>query len=61
MIGDEEALKAICGILDLDFDDLKGQLGKLNEAKDTLEAQDTLEGVVTDEQQAEVGTETIPE
>lgn len=49
MIGDEEALKAICGILDLDFDDLKGQLEKLNEAQNPLNAMNTLEGVVTDE------------
>ena len=61
LIGDEETLKAICGILELDFDELKGQLEKLNEAKNTAEAQTLLEGVMTDEQQAEVGTGTIPE
>lgn len=62
MIGDEEALKAICGILDLDFDTLKGQLDKMNEAQNTMDAQATLEGVVTDdESQTEVGTGTIPE
>lgn len=61
-IGDEEALKAICGILDLDFDELKGQLEKLNEAQNTADAQNLLDSVVvTDEQTAEISTETIPE
>lgn len=61
MIGDEETLKAICGILDLDFDDLKGQLDKLNESQNTTDAKNLLEGVVTDEQTAEISTGTIPE
>lgn len=60
VIGDEEALKAICGILDLDFEELQGQLEKLNEERNTAEAINALEGVVTDEQQTEAGTETIP-
>lgn len=55
VIGDEETLKAICGILDLDFDELKGQL----EQNDTTDAQNLLESVVTDEQTAKVGTEAI--
>jgi len=61
MIGDEEALKAICDILDLDFDELQDQLEKLNEAQNTTDAMATLEGVVTDEQPAETGSEAIPE
>ena len=61
MIGDEETLKIICGILDLEFDDLKGQLDKLNESQNTVDAKDLLDKVVTDEQQTEVGTETILE
>lgn len=61
MIGDEETLKAICGILDLDFDDLKGQLDRLNESQNTMDAMDTLKGVVTDEQTAEIDSGTIPE
>lgn len=61
LIGDEETLKGICGILELDFDELKGQLDKLNESQNTANAQGILEGVVTDEQQAEVDTTTIPE
>lgn len=60
VIGDDETLKAICGILDLDYDELKGQLEKLNEAQNTANAQATLEGVVTDEQAAETGSAAIP-
>jgi SPP1 family phage portal protein len=60
-IGDEAALQAICDILDMDFDDLKDQLDKMNEAQNTLNAQATLEGVVTDEQTAEAGSTAIPE
>jgi hypothetical protein len=61
MIGDKEALKAICGILDIDYEELKGQLEALNEAQNTTEAEAMLESVVTDEQQAETGSEAIPE
>ena len=60
MIGDDEALKGICDILDLDYDELKGQLEKLNEAQNTANAQGILEGVVTDEQPTETGSATIP-
>ena len=60
-IGDEEALKAICGILDLDYDELKGQLEQLNESQNTVNAAGLLEGVVTDEQMAEAGSAAIPE
>lgn len=60
-VGDEETLKAICGILDLDFDDLKGQLEKLNESQNTADAMNMLEDVVTDEQETEAGSGTIPE
>lgn len=62
LIGDEEALKALCAVLDLEFDELKGQLKKLNESEDTVDAEDTLESVVTDDEpQTEVDTGTIPE
>jgi SPP1 family phage portal protein len=61
VIGDEETLKAICGILDLDFEELKGQLDQLNESQNTDDAINTLKDVVTDEQTAEAGTATIPE
>lgn len=60
-IGDEEALKIMCDILDLDFDELKGQLDELNQSQNTVNAVNTLEGVVTDEQTAEADTTAIPE
>ena len=50
LIGDEETLKAICGILDLDFDDLKDQVEKLQEERNLLAAQTTLEEVVPEEE-----------
>lgn len=56
VVGDEETLKAICDVMDLDFDDLKGQL----EQNDPDDALATLEGVVTDEQTAETGSTAIP-
>ena len=59
IIGDEETLKGICGILDLDFDELKGQLDALNEEQNLANAQTMLEGVVTDEQTAETSTTAI--
>ena len=60
-IGDEAALEAICDILELDFDELKDQVKRLQEEQDTAGAMATLEGVVTDEQTAEAGSATVPE
>ena len=60
MIGDEEALKAICDVMDLDFDELKDQLEQAP-ADNLMGAMATLEGVVTDEQTAEAGSTAIPE
>ena len=48
-IGDEQALKAICEVMDFDFEDLKGQLDQMNEEKNAADAKAILEGVVTDE------------
>lgn len=48
-IGDEELLKAICEILELDFEELKGELDKINEEQGNANAQAVLDGVVTDE------------
>lgn len=59
IIGDDETLKAICGILELDYEELKGQLETLNEEQNTTNAMNLLEGVVTNEQTAETGTETV--
>ncbi len=61
VIGDEETLKAMCGILDLDFDELKGQFEQLDESQNTADAMNLLKGVVTDEQAAETDTAEIPE
>lgn len=61
IIGDEETLKNICDILDLEFDDLKGELDKINEPQNLLNAQATLEGVIVDEQKTEAGSTAIPE
>ena len=60
-IGDEAALQAICDVLELDFEDIKGQVEKLKEEQDTADAKAVLEGVVTDEQTAEDSSATIPE
>jgi SPP1 family phage portal protein len=57
VIGDEEVLKAVCDVMDLDFYELKGLLDE-NDPDDALA---TLEGVVTDEQTAEAGSTAIPE
>ena len=48
-IGDEQLLKAICEILELDFDELKGELDKLKEEQDTANAQAQLDGIETEE------------
>ena len=60
-IGDEAALQAICDVLELDFDELKDQVKRLQEERDTANARAMLEGVVTDEQKAEAGSGAIPE
>lgn len=59
-IGDEETLKAICEVMDIDYEEIKDKVPKPNEANDGLaEANATLEGVVTDERAAETGSETV--
>lgn len=60
-IGDEEALKAICDELDLDYKTIKGKVERLKEEQNTANARATLEGVVTDEQAAEAGSGAVPE
>ena len=49
LIGDEEALKVICEQLDIDFDDVKGQLELMKDEQGTAAAKAMLEGVVTGE------------
>ena len=48
-IGEDETLKAICDELDLDYEELKGQVEKLKEEESTAAAQAKLNGVVTEE------------
>lgn len=49
-IGDEQVLKSLCDILDLDFETLKGELEKMQEEQNLLDAKNTLEGVVVDDE-----------
>ena len=48
-IGDEATLKAICEVLDLDFDELKDQVEKMQEEKNTADAKAMLDNVVPEE------------
>lgn len=48
-IGDEQTLKAICEVMDWDFDELEDALNLLNEEEDTLDAMDTLDGIEPEE------------
>jgi SPP1 family phage portal protein len=49
-VGDEKTLGAICNIMDWDYDELQGQLEKLNESKNTIDAQNILDGVVIEDE-----------
>lgn len=61
-VGDEKTLEAICAVMEWDYDELKGQLEKLNESKDINNAQNLLNDVVTDDEStAEISPTTIPE
>ncbi len=44
-VGDEQTLKAICDVMDWDFEGLQDQIEKLNEEQDTADAKDALENV----------------
>lgn len=52
-VGDEQTLKALCEVMDWDFDELRGQVEKMQEAQNLLEAQKTLEGVIPDDEPPE--------
>lgn len=54
VIGDEKALQMICEEFDIDFDEVKGELEKLKEEQNLVDAKTALEGVNVDEP-----TETI--
>lgn len=62
-IGDEAALRAICEIMELDYDDVKRQIAKARqEGPSTEEAKAALEGVVTDDEPpAEDSTAAVSE
>lgn len=60
-VGDEQTLKAICEIMDFDFEEIMNQLEQIEAEQDTANAKATLEGVVTDEPTAEDSSATIPE
>lgn len=50
-IGDEAALKAICDVLDLDFDELKGKIEQMPEAPTADDAQAALAAVVPEDEE----------
>ena len=60
-VGDEQTLKAICDEFDLDYEEIKGQVEKMNAGQSTADAKALLEGVVTDEQKAKAGSGAVPE
>lgn len=59
-VGDEQTLKALCDVMDWDYEELKDQVEKLQAEQDTAAALEALGGVVTDEQAAETGPGAIP-
>ena len=52
-VGDEQTLKAICEVMEWDYEDLKGQVEKMREEQNTADAKAMLEGVATDEETEE--------
>ena len=60
-VGDEQTLKAICDIMEWEYDDLKSELEKMDEEQNLTDAEKVLNEVMTDEQSAEVGAEAISE
>lgn len=50
-VGDEQTLKALCEVMDWDFEELQGQVEKLKEEQNLADARNTLEGVVADDQE----------
>ena len=54
-VGDEQTLKALCDVMEWDYEELKGQVEKMREAQSTADAKALLEGVVTDDPIAEPG------
>lgn len=48
-VGDEQTLKALCEVMEWDYEELKDQVEKLNEEQDTANARTALEGVQPEE------------
>lgn len=48
-VGDEQTLKLLCESLDIDFDEIKGQLEELQAGQNTQTAKDTLDAVIPDD------------
>ena len=48
-VGDEQTLRAICEVMDWDYEELKGEIDKLHEEQNTADAKALLEGVVPDD------------
>jgi len=53
-VGDEQTLKAICEVMDWDFEELQGELKKLQEEQNLIDAKKTLEGVVIEDEEDEI-------
>lgn len=45
-VGDEQTLRALCEVMEWDFDELAEQVEKLNEERNTIAAQTALDGVI---------------
>ena len=50
-VGDEQTLKALCEVMDWDFEELKIQVEKMNEEQNTADAKAVLAGMVTDDEE----------
>jgi len=48
-VGDEQTLKAICEVLDFDYEELKGQLEQMKEVQNSLDAQSALKNLVPED------------
>jgi hypothetical protein len=60
-VGDEQTLKAICEVMDWDFEEIQAAVEEAQMNQGTAGAMATLEGVVIDEPKTEAGTTAIPE
>ena len=53
-VGDEQTLKALCEVMEYDYEELKDQVEKMREEQNTADARTALEGVVTDGETEEI-------